>query len=169
MGRNERAIVEIKLARELDPLKPHINLEIAYIFYFARQYDSALEQYEIGQELDPDFSATYYGKGFVYAARGKYLEAINNYKEMIRLNGAHTGVDCYLGFALARAGQISEARTILNELETGKEYVSPVELAVLHVGLDEPDKALSSLEKAYVAQDSQLQYLSRAALRQSAI
>lgn len=159
MGQNERAISEIKLARDLDPLKPHINLDIAYIFYFARQYDSALEQYEIGQELDPDFSATYYGKGFVYAARGKYLEAINNYKEMIRLNGAHTGVDCYLGFALARAGQISEARTMLNKLETGNEYVSPVELAVLHVGLDEPDKALSALERAYLAQDSQLQYL----------
>lgn len=34
-----------------------------------------------------------------------------------------------------------------------------MELAVLHVGLDELDKALSALERAYLAQDSQLQYL----------
>ena len=48
---------------------------------------------------------------------------------------------------------------MLNKLETGREYVSPVELAVLHVGLDDQDKAMSSLEKAYGTQDSQLQYL----------
>ncbi|HEX6186692.1 MAG TPA: tetratricopeptide repeat protein [Pyrinomonadaceae bacterium] len=124
-----------------------------------KSFDSALEQYEIGEELAPDHGPTYYGKGFVYAARGNYSEAINNYREMIRLNGQHTGVDCYLGFALARAGQISEARTMLNKLETGRDYVSPVELAVLHVGLDDQDKAMSSLEKAYGTQDSQLQYL----------
>ncbi len=159
MGRNEEAINQIKQARDLDPLKPHINLDIAYIYYFARQYDSAFEQYQIGEELDPDFSATYYGKGFVCAARGQYVEAIKNYKEMIKLNGAHTGVDCYLGFALAKAGRTSEARTMLNKLQTGKEYVSPFELAVLYVGLDDRDKAFFSLERAYVAQDAQMRYL----------
>ena len=48
---------------------------------------------------------------------------------------------------------------MLNKLETGKEYASPVELSVLHVGLGTPDISISALERAYRARDSQLQYL----------
>ncbi len=159
MGQHERAIAEIKKSRELNPLKPQINSDIAYILYFARQYDAALAQYEIAQELDPDFGPTYYGKGFVHTAQRQYFEAVTNYREMIRLSGDQPGVECYLGFALARAGQIPEARAILKKLESGEEYVSPVELAVLYVGLNEPDEALSALERAFAAGDSQLQFL----------
>lgn len=66
---------------------------------------------------------------------------------------------CYLGVALAKDGQIGEAKAILRRLETGKDYVSPVELAVLYVGLGEREKALAALERAYSERDSQMQYL----------
>lgn len=158
-GRHEQAIAEIKRARELDPLKQGINLDIGYIFYFARRYDLAIEQYEIGLELAPAFGPAHYGRGFMYAARGQYADAITEYKEMLRLNGDHTGVKCYLGYALAKTGQTREAQAILKQLQTSKDYVSPVELAVLYVGLGERENALSALERAYAAHDSQMQYL----------
>ena len=114
---------------------------------------------ENGQELDPNFGGIYYGKGLVYSAKGQYAEAIANFREMIKFSGNITGVQCYLGFALAKSGQISEAQAILQQLETGTEYVSPVELAILYVGLNSPDKALTALERAVSEQDSQLQFL----------
>ena len=57
------------------------------------------------------------------------------------------------------SGQHEEARTILKELETTKQYVSPTELAILYAGLGENDRAFQSLERAYSAHDLQLQYI----------
>ncbi|MEK7723507.1 MAG: tetratricopeptide repeat protein, partial [Acidobacteriota bacterium] len=159
MRKHDQALTEIKLAREIDPLRPLINSDLGFTYYFARNYESALEQYQIGLELNPNSGSTYYGLGFVSAAKGQFLEAISNYQKMITLSGNHTGVDCYLGFALAKAGRTSEAKAILNKLETGKEYVSPVELAILYVGLGEQEKAFAALERAYNEHDSQMQYL----------
>jgi hypothetical protein len=51
-----------------------------------------------------------------------------------------------------------EAEVILKKLETTKEYVSPAELAVLYMGLDQKEQALSSLERAYAAHDLQMGY-----------
>jgi hypothetical protein len=44
-------------------------------------------------------------------------------------------------------------------LQTGKEYVSPGEVAILLAALGERDQAFASLEKAYDQHDLQLQYL----------
>lgn len=158
-GKHDEAIFNIKRARELDPLKPHINIDIAYIYYFARKYDLANEQYEIGRELNPNYGGTYYGLGFIHAAKGDFDEAIINYKKTDKILGGHTGVKSYLGFALAKVGKINEAKVILKDLESGENYISPVELAILYVGLNEREKAIKELEKAYKAHDSQMQYL----------
>lgn len=66
------------------------------------------------------------------------------------------------------SGQVVEKRSslrrcgptaILKQLETGKEYISPFELAVLYTSLGEREKAFTSFEKAYAAHDPQLLYL----------
>ncbi len=158
-GRHEEALAEMRKTRELDPLKRGINLDIGYVLYFSRDYDAAIEQYGIGLELDPEYAGGYYGRGLINMAKGDLANAIIDYKEFIRLNGDHTGINCYLGSALAKAGRTDEAKAILRRLETGKEYVSPVELAILYVGLNEEEKALASLERALAERDSQMQYL----------
>ncbi len=158
-GRHEDALAEIKQARVLDPLKKGINLNIAYVLYFAQRYDEALEQYSNGIDLVPEYGGAYYGRGLARTATRNYTEAISDFKEMTRLNGEHAGVNCYLGYALARAGRITESRAILRRLETGRNYVSPVELAVLYVGLGEKEKALAALERGFAERDSQMQYL----------
>ncbi len=158
-GRHEQAIVEMKQARDLDPLKKGINLNIAYVLYFAQRYDEALEQYSNGIDLVPEYGGAYYGRGLARTATGNFAEAITDFKEMIRLNGEHTGVNCYLGYALAKAGRINESRAILRRLEKGIEYVSPVELAILYIGLGEKEKALAALERGFAERDSQMQFL----------
>ncbi len=159
MGRHESAIREIKLSRELDPLKATSYLDVGYILYFARQYDESLKRSDIEIELNPNSGSGYIGKAFNHAAKKEYATAIANYKKGIKINGEHAGTNCYLGFALAKAGRIQEAKTILSKLETGKEYVSPVELAMIYVGLGDREKAFSLLNRGYAEHDSQMQYL----------
>jgi tetratricopeptide (TPR) repeat protein len=159
VGRNEEAISEIKKSRDLDPLKPLIYNSIANVYYFARQYDLALEQIKIAEELNPNPKHIYYNRAFNNAVRGQYGEAIINYKEAIRNGADGSGEYCYFGFALAKAGRMDEARAVLKKLETGKEYVSPVELSMIYIGLGEYDNAVSKLEQGYSERDSQIQYL----------
>ncbi len=158
-GRADEAVRAAKRSRELDPLRGNINLDMGYIYYFARQYDLAFEQYNTGVELRPDNGPAYYGRGFTYAALGRHNEALADYKEMQRLSGEFTGLDCYIGVSLAKTGKVAEARAILQSLETGKKYVSPAELAILYTALGQRDKALASLERAFAERDSQIQYL----------
>ena len=55
-----------------------------------------------------------------------------------------------LGYALGRAGQTAEAREILGTLEARRrdEYVSPVALATVNLGLGDRDAALDWAERS---------------------
>ncbi len=88
-----------------------------------------------------------------------YREAVASRLESIRLGNSEPSAQIYLGSAYARAGEIDKARAILRRLETGCDYISPGELAILVAALDEREKAFALLEKAYAARDLQLQYL----------
>ena len=158
-GRHGESLAAIKQAKELDPLALGINANLGYRLYFARQYDLAIEQLKKTLELDRNYGFAHYVLGYAYAASGRYADAIAEYKETIRLQGDSSSTQCYLGYALAQAGQRRAAEAILKQLETGKEYVSPAELALLYVGLGETEKALSALERAYAVHDLQMQYL----------
>ena len=58
-----------------------------------------------------------------------------------------------------RDGQAVEAREIVDQLRSGREFVSPVSLAVLYTGVGNNAAALDSLDAAYRSRDPQLQYL----------
>ena len=158
-GRHDQAIAEIKRARELDPLSTAVNTHVGYRLFFARRYDEAIEALKQTLELTKTYPLTHIVLGYVYAEKGMYKEAIAAYQEAINLGGDNPGTQIYLGVAYAKAGDRERAREIARRLQTSKSYVSPGELAILYVALDEREKAFKSLEKAYAEHDLQLQYL----------
>jgi hypothetical protein len=66
-----------------------------------------------------------------------------------------------LGYALARGGKLGEARRIADELERlrEREYVSPVALATVQLGLGDLERALDWAERAYEERRGWLAYL----------
>lgn len=60
---------------------------------------------------------------------------------------------------MAKSGKRKEAQAILDKLKTSSQYVSPTELAPLHLALGDKEGAMASLEKAYAQHDLQLQTL----------
>jgi tetratricopeptide (TPR) repeat protein len=152
-------LAEARLARELDPLSPGINLRIGAALLNGREYDQAIEQLKNTLELNRNFINTHLWLGYAYAAKGQYAEAIAEYKEAVNLGEDSTSTPIYLGYALAMSGKRSEALAIRNEMQKTKKYVSPAELAVLYAGLGEKEQALAALERAYTAHDLQLQSL----------
>jgi serine/threonine protein kinase/TolB-like protein/tetratricopeptide (TPR) repeat protein len=159
MGRHDEAVAEIKRAKELDPLSTIVNGNFGIILYFAGLFDEAIKILHETLEFDPNFSFAHLYLGYNYSAKKMFDEAIEAYKKAFSLGQETPSNKIYLGAAYAGAGEIDNAQMILEELETGENYVSPAELAVLYTALGEYEKAFSSLEKAFNLHDLQLQYL----------
>ena len=79
-----------------------------------------------------------------------YSESIEQFKLVFDLSGDSVDMAA-LGYAYVVAGQRNEAEEVLHQLETiaTQRYVSPVDMAMLHVGLGSMDQAVEYLEKAY--------------------
>ena len=157
MGRHAEALAEVKRARDVDPLRVGLRVTEAMVLYKWRRYAEALEVMLQTRKLSPRIGAP--AMAFIYEANGMYEEAIEEHRKAIGTYGRTTGILCYLGWALARAGRTEEARVILEELNSSKEYVSPAEFAALHALLGDKERAFALLEEAYAAHDLQLQYL----------
>jgi TolB-like protein/DNA-binding winged helix-turn-helix (wHTH) protein/Tfp pilus assembly protein PilF len=158
-GRRDEAIAEMRRARELNPLGRDANVAAVYELATARQYDQALEAAKKLVELDRSNPHRHELLGGNYAGLGQYREAIASFQEAIKLGDDSPDTQILLGQAYAMVGEPEKARAILKQLETGKGYVSPVGLAILHTALGEQEQALALLERAYSAHDQQLIWL----------
>jgi TolB-like protein/Tfp pilus assembly protein PilF/tRNA A-37 threonylcarbamoyl transferase component Bud32 len=161
LGRYEEAIVEILRARELDPLSPRINANVGQLFFYARKNDRALEELKKSTEIFPEHLSNYIVTGLVYAQIGRYEDAISSYEHGFEISGRSGELSTWLAYIYALSGKRSEARKRLNTIiEYAKQnFVSPIDLASVYVGLGEKEEAFSWLEKGYSEKDAGLPYL----------
>jgi TolB-like protein/Tfp pilus assembly protein PilF len=153
MGRHGEALDQINRAKVLDPLSPAVYVTLGHILCNARRYDQAIEVLNKTLEMDQSYSGAYWFLGYCYSAKGMYAEAIKAYEQAIKLGQDAPATQIRLGSAYAQTGNRVRAQAILKQLQTSKQYVSPIELAILYAALGERDQAFASLEKAYAAHD----------------
>src|SRR5207244_8192574 len=75
-GRLEEAQREMKQARELDPLSAPIAVDMGQMYYFAHEYDLAIEEYKRALEIDPGFFNATGGLTAAYRHKGMYKESV---------------------------------------------------------------------------------------------
>jgi predicted Zn-dependent protease len=87
--------------------------------------------------------------------QGKFEEATTEAREAVRLSNNDPWHIATLGYVYATAGQVEEARRILDELATRlkEAYLGPTGFALVHAGLDERDRMFEWLERAYQDHD----------------
>jgi len=153
LARHSEALAEIETARQCDPASPVVNAFISYIHLEARQYDAAIVAAVKALELDSAAPLPYFLLGRASAKVGDFQRAIAALTEALRLGGSVPRFEASLGYAYARAGLQVEAETILERFSRGPiaPHVSPVEGALIALGLGETEAALSGLEAAYAA------------------
>lgn len=149
IGRFDESISERKLALELDPLSAATSFELGQVYYFSRDYDRAIEQFPKTLELDPHFSAASYYLLGAYVQKGRYADAAA--KLETTPDAPVVSAVGIVGYVNGVIGRTNEARNMLNELKRlrGQQYVSAVDIAMIHVGLSEKDEAIAWLEKGY--------------------
>jgi len=127
-----------------------ISTALGVSLYFGGEYDQAIQQYQRTLTVTPNFQRAIYWLGFGYIKKEMYRQGIEQFKLVFDLSGDSVDLAA-LGYAYAVAGQRNEAEEVLRQLEelATQRYVSPVDLAMLHVGLDNNEQAIEYLEKAY--------------------
>ena len=157
LGQFDEAIAEARRALELDPLSLVINADLGTTLTSARRYDEAIEQLRKTVEMDPGFYYAHWTLGNALELKGRNEEAIVEYKKAIALNDDPLP-PALLGHLYAKIGRKDEALAILKQLrelrESSKQrYVSPYNLALIHIGLGQKDEAIQLLEETYEERD----------------
>jgi DNA-binding SARP family transcriptional activator/Flp pilus assembly protein TadD len=156
----EKAIAEARRALELDPLSVTAHGDLGQIFHYTRQYEQAIEMYQKALELEPNRYRVYLWLGWTYEQKGMYEAAIGAFQKA--LSEDNTEPVASLGCAYALSGRKEEAREVLRQLNerSTHRYVSPYNLSVLFLCLDEETTALEWLEAAYDQRAEWMIYLS---------
>jgi serine/threonine protein kinase/Flp pilus assembly protein TadD len=160
LGRFDSGLLELRSARQLDPLSPTVCTGIAWAHYYCGRYDKALEQCKRSFELSPEYFETLACMSLIAVRQRRFDEAVS-WCERAVINSGNSPIGLgFLGYALGMGGRVDEARVKLANLAelATKRYISPIAPALIHLGLSEYDEALNWLDKAYAVRDAFLAY-----------
>jgi len=158
-GRHDEALAEAKRSRELNPLNlVQVALEGQFLLHAGRT-DEALTHLKKMSDLEPNFWMPYMIAASAHIEKGMFAEAIVESEKEFELAGSN--VYPLAAFARARSDKRDEARIELSKMLGLAEAkrASPYNIALLYNALDESDKALEWLEKAYQSRDTKMTLL----------
>src|SRR5687767_12688059 len=160
-GRFDEGLQEMLRARELDPLSPSIIQALGWCYYHARRFDEAIAVHQSMLEAAPDFAYGLATHSWVLRHAGRPEEAVKMAEKALGLSSGGQFFVAALGGAYAAAGRSLDARAALDRLQemSANAYVSPYHRALIHVHLEEYDRALSLLQEAYAINDAWLVWL----------
>ena len=148
--RFSEALAQSERARELDPLWVQHVVDIGDVYFFARQYDRALEYYNEAIAMAPDFYNGYVSRANVLAIQGHSAEAVADAEKSVSLTGDPL-TRAFLAATYGAAGRKTDALKILDQLkeESKHRYVSTFGFFLASLGAGETDRAFQYLEQAY--------------------
>lgn len=150
-GRTDEALKHLAQAKELDPLSPSINTDVAFAYYLGNQSDKAIEQLEKTLKSNPDFPNALNHLGMNLVATKRFNEAFTKFEQAKQLSAGKVGAT-ELIWANGFSGNKEKARQLLAELPKD-EKLSPFDLAIIYTSLDEKEKAIEYLKEAYQKRD----------------
>lgn len=116
--RNEEALIEIQRARTLEPASLVINTAVTQALYDMRRYDAAEKSGRAVLQLDSTFQLGIVDLAKVLIEQGKAQAAIPMLLPIIDVPGfSHLEKVGVAAYALARAGRMDEARSLLRKVE----------------------------------------------------
>ena len=150
-GRLEESRTAILRAKELDPLSIIVHANMSNYYQWGRDYDGALVQTRKALDMAPDAPIVLLFHGMACWGKELHEEAAAGFKKLVDITGGGPGFKGYLAYSFAKVGQKESALVILNELMvTSKTQPVPsFQFALVMLGLDRFEEALTWLEKAF--------------------
>jgi tetratricopeptide (TPR) repeat protein len=153
-GRYRHAEEDLENMLEFDPHSGMLIAELGCVKYYAGRYQDSIRYYQQALSLDQHSVLGYWGMGRSLAREGRYQEALDDLKQVKKLNGVEpTIITAEIGFTQATAGDRRAALQTLNQLkeESKQAYVDPYLMAVVYLGLKDRENTYMWLDRAYQA------------------
>jgi len=150
LGRFVEGREQVEMARANDPLSLAILATAGLIAYFEREPDRAIREYEKALEMDANFALAHYFLGQAYEQKGLHEQAIQSLTRAQQLSPGSSEMEAAVARARALSGDHERAEEMLKELreKARSEYVSPVLLAQVLLGLNRNEDAIAELQRA---------------------
>jgi TolB-like protein/class 3 adenylate cyclase/Flp pilus assembly protein TadD len=152
MGDAERAIEEMEMAANLDPLSMLMRYSYAWALLESERYDDTIAVCDEILAVDPMFRSAYEGKGIALACKGRLQEAQRLFERVAEITGDPYEALAQRGRNAARLGRSDDTRRALVMLheraQRHPEQSLEVEFVMLHAALGEFDAAFGYLERA---------------------
>jgi len=154
-GNLKEAVEETQRARDLDPVSVQARFNLAKAHREAGQTELAISEYLELLHDHPEVPRTHQQLGMSLLTKGDWKGAVEQLQAAVDLSHRGSSFLGYLGYGHAIMGHEAQAQEILRELDgrSLREFVSPVALAGIQVGLGLTDAAMASLEKACDVRD----------------
>jgi serine/threonine protein kinase/Flp pilus assembly protein TadD len=161
-GRFDEALLEAHTAQENDPASVSGRRSLGYCYVYARRYEQARYHLSRAIAMNPTAEESYRIQGVILTILGEHGEAERVLREALDLaSPGTTYTKATLAYSLARGGNKTFALQVRDELleKRKHDYVSPVELATVSVGLGELDEAVKWCEQAAEERRGWVMYL----------
>jgi serine/threonine protein kinase len=145
-GKLDQGLVEMKRAKDLDPLAPQVNIGLLTIYLYKRQYADATRECRRLLELEPSHAVGRYALARIDLMEGRPQQAIDELKAVVAAN-SYPGLVADLAHAYASTGNRSEALRTLDRWRALKG--TPEEAAHVYAALGDKQEAMRLLEQAY--------------------
>lgn len=153
-GRYRHAEENLEGMLEFDPHSVMLIAELGCVKYYAGHYDDSIRYYQRALSLDQHSVLGYWGISRSLAREGRYKEALEELKQVKKLNGFEpTIITAEIGFTEAASGDRTAALETLKQLkeESKHVYVDPYLSAVVYLGLKDRENTYVWLDRAYQA------------------
>lgn len=110
------AISNYNIVQSLNPNSSMANLRIGQLWMRAKQYQMALNYYEVGVKIDSMFAPAYRELGFLLSKAGRYEEAKKMFKKFLELSAGNIPARLQFINTLMELQDYPEALTEINEV-----------------------------------------------------
>ena len=151
-GRIDEALAQVRRVIEIEPLAPSLgDIDLGLLLFWKGDRKAAVEAWQDALEFSPSHYTSLLNLGGYYCKIGQTDEGFELLRRARALYPQTPQVLAEIGACHAAAGEPDSAREVLDELEawTLRDYVDPVNLAVVHLALGEDDQVFAWLERAY--------------------
>ncbi len=150
-GRFGEAEEEMKRAVHLDPASIVIRKTMGDPWYYARQFDRAIEAYTTALKINSNFWMALLFRGWCYQQMGDMAPAQSEFEAAAATGGMSSVVQGALGHLYATSGRQDQALLLLRQIEerSGAPYVAPHTQAAIYAGLGDKDRAFERLDASF--------------------
>ena len=139
----------MRRALEIDPVSPSMTTALGQIYYFGKQYDLAIKQFEKSIELDPKFVRANVYLALSLGAIGKDEQAVQLMESVSRDYPTYTNVKTALGYLYSKSGRPGDAKKMLSRLEKieNPSVFEKYGIALINLHLGNREKSIEILKE----------------------